>query len=491
MAYYKMVDGKLVQVSSSDTKTNTQSKTTASAFGDGHGGSSNYYNGTYENKNTSSNAPKNNQGIASTTGVNNAPKNNQGIASTDTSNAGGYVFGDGHGGSSNYYNSGNKDYAPNNAIVNPNKGADGTTSTVPQEGTSSVVTPEALANAVATNTVSYSNPQMPEFPNRVYTEGQSVTDARKAYEGYQANKPGDWSGGTYGEALNGIINKILNRDKFTYDMNADSLYQQYKNQYMAQGNIAMQDAIAQASAMTGGYGNSYAATVGNQAYQGYLDRLNDKVPELYQLALDKYNQEGNDMYNQMSAIGNMYNTEYGQYRDQVSDWNNEFNRLYGIYNDEYNRDYGRFSDDRNYDLQKYNAEADASRFGQQMSLEQAKFDESKRQALADEAYKMAALNAKGSNSSSSSTPKTTTTTTNGYSEEDMQKASNSSRVKSFTGSIMTKSELSRSGMSATINGKKKTFDSYDQYVDSVLEKWYKDGELTEAEVAYLKGKYNL
>ena len=35
--------------------------------------------------------------------------------------------------------------------------------------------------------------------------------------------------GTYDLQLNDIYDQIVNRDKFKYDMNADALYEQYKN----------------------------------------------------------------------------------------------------------------------------------------------------------------------------------------------------------------------------------------------------------------------
>lgn len=83
---------------------------------------------------------------------------------------------------------------------------------------------------------------------------------------------------------------------FNYDFNADALYQQYKDKYIQQGQLAMADTMGQAAAMTGGYGNSYAATVGNQAYQAQMQNLNDIVPELYNLAYSKVeNQYKNDL----------------------------------------------------------------------------------------------------------------------------------------------------------------------------------------------------
>ena len=123
---------------------------------------------------------------------------------------------------------------------------------------------------------------------------------------------------TYGnqDQLNAIMDKILNREKFTYDLNGDALYQQYKDKYVQQGKMAMGDAIGQASAMTGGYGNSYAQSVGQQAYQAQLENLNDIVPELYQMAYDKYNQEGQDLYNQYGMLSDDYTREQGAWNDK-------------------------------------------------------------------------------------------------------------------------------------------------------------------------------
>lgn len=137
--------------------------------------------------------------------------------------------------------------------------------------------------------------------------------------------------------LTDTMNAIENREKFSYDVNGDALYQQYKDQYINQGKMAMMDTMGQAAAMTGGYGNSYAQSVGQQAYQGYLQQLTDKIPELYQMALDKYNSEGAEMYNKLSAYGDLYSTEYGEHRDAVSDSKDALAHktdLYGIKSDE-------------------------------------------------------------------------------------------------------------------------------------------------------------
>lgn len=125
------------------------------------------------------------------------------------------------------------------------------------------------------------------------------------------------------EKLNGMLDKIMNREPFQYDLNADALYQMYKDQYVQQGRMAMQDTMGQAATMTGGYGNSYAQNAGQQAYQGYLQQLTGKIPELYQAAYDRYAQEGQDLYNQYNMMANQDASDYERFA-------NERNYQYGV-----------------------------------------------------------------------------------------------------------------------------------------------------------------
>jgi hypothetical protein len=105
--------------------------------------------------------------------------------------------------------------------------------------------------------------------------------------------------------------------------------------------------------MTGGYGNSYAQSVGQQAYQAQLQNLNDVVPELYQMALNQYNQEGQDMYQQYAMMGAQEEQDYGRHRDSVSDFYTELSRLMDQYNAERDYDYGKYTDDRNFEYGQY------------------------------------------------------------------------------------------------------------------------------------------
>lgn len=101
--------------------------------------------------------------------------------------------------------------------------------------------------------------------------------------------------------LKGWLNEIDNYDAFSYDLNGDLLYRQMADNYIQQGQLAMQDAMGQAAALTGGYGNSYASAVGNQAYQQYLTQLNNNLPELQQQALNVWQAGYDQLLNQYNA----------------------------------------------------------------------------------------------------------------------------------------------------------------------------------------------
>lgn len=144
-----------------------------------------------------------------------------------------------------------------------------------------------------------------------------------------------------------LYDQYKNRPDFSYDINEDALYQQYKDSYIQQGRLAMQDTMGQAAALTGGYGNSYAQSVGQQAYRAHLSELNDITPQLYQMALDRYNAKGEDMLTELGLLGDEREFEYGLWKDdynralaaQLSPDDEETNMLWyatGTYDDQGN-----------------------------------------------------------------------------------------------------------------------------------------------------------
>lgn len=123
----------------------------------------------------------------------------------------------------------------------------------------------------------------------------------------------------YAKRMKRTLNSILNRQEFAYDMNADAMYQLYKDQYMQQGMSDMQDTMGDVAAQTGGMISSAAVAAGNQAYQMNLTALNQKIPELYNTALQRYNTQTQDLYNQYGLLQSVDNTAYQRYRDKKAD----------------------------------------------------------------------------------------------------------------------------------------------------------------------------
>ena len=282
-----------------------------------------------------------------------------------------------------------QEIAKANGISNPNLIYAGQTLNIGGDS-ATTTSPTTTTSPVSTTSPSYDG----------YKPSDAVTQAEQLLNQQLAQKPGAYQS-EWQAQLNDTINKILNREKFTYDLNGDALYQQYKDQYVTQGKMAMMDTMGQAQAMTGGYGNSYAQSVGQQTYHGYLQQLNDKVPELYQLALNQYNQEGQDLYNKYSLLGTQEEQDYNRYKDTLSNWQTELDRLQNQYNSEREFDYGKYADDRNYQYQ-----VDRDKVADEQW--QKEFDEAKRQY--DQSYALSASKTTTSSSSSSSTKKTTTPT---------------------------------------------------------------------------------
>ena len=176
-----------------------------------------------------------------------------------------------------------------------------------------------------------------------YSGSDTVQQAYLALQNQLNNSPGAYRS-KWQSQMDEIMNAYRNREDFQYDLDSDALYQQYADQYARKGQLAMMDTMGQAAALTGGYGSSYAVTAGNQAYQGYLQQLNDVVPELYGMAYDRYNQEGEDMLTEYSLLSAREDEDYAKYKDDLSKYYAELDYLTGRYdtavaNEQWNKEF--------------------------------------------------------------------------------------------------------------------------------------------------------
>ena len=192
---------------------------------------------------------------------------------------------------------------------------------------------------------------------------------------------------SFSDQVRDMMDKIMNREKFSYDVDTDPLFQQALASAMNSGKQAMQDTIGQASALTGGYGSTYATSAGNQAYNSFIEDAYDNLPQYYQMAMEAYQMEGDEMYRQYGMLSaeddkeynrnvtaydatyqhrnRMYDEAYNQYRDTksdafalgnlqiaehgqlVSDAYNYYNATSNYADSQYERDYTAWADSIN------------------------------------------------------------------------------------------------------------------------------------------------
>ena len=120
-----------------------------------------------------------------------------------------------------------------------------------------------------------------------------------------------------------LLQELLDTPEFTFDLNADALYQQYRNSYMRQGREAAGDAFGKAASLTGGYANSYAQTVAAQTYDDYMLALQDKGMQIYENAYDRYTDENERKAALYKSVKEREETQYERQKDEE---NTAYNR---------------------------------------------------------------------------------------------------------------------------------------------------------------------
>lgn len=123
-----------------------------------------------------------------------------------------------------------------------------------------------------------------EFAEEVY-KWDAFTGGTSTYD----EATGKWTFSKYQEPKRGEDG--LRRREFSYDVNKDPLYKQYLAKYKRNGEAVMTDTLAKSAAMTGGMVSSYGVSAAAGAYNDYMQGANDIIPELHQLAYQKYRDE--------------------------------------------------------------------------------------------------------------------------------------------------------------------------------------------------------
>ena len=254
---------------------------------------------------------------------------------------------------------------------------------------------------------------------------EEVNKKKKEYDDAARATPGEFSS-VYDDLRVQMLDKIASREDFSYDPSTDEVYNIYKESYQKQGQKAMKDTLASASALTGGYANSYAARASADAYNDYLSRSGEILPDLYELALERYNRNAKNE----DALYALYN---GLYEGELESYNDLWDRYY-----------------------------------KNLSEKESAYKTAKSAYDSDRKYYSSKSSSSKSSSSNDSAAKSAKTETAG--------------IKAFNANILSKTEYSRSVL-------RRYYPSYTAYVRNTAVTWRNNGQMTADEYAYIQNMY--
>lgn len=258
-----------------------------------------------------------------------------------------------------------------------------------------------------TNTNSSSNfsesIELPERPE--YVKSQAVIDAENKVKEWENGAPSAYES-KYSQQIESILNDILNRERFEYNLNADPLYNQYRELYTENGKKAMMDTVADASALTGGYGNTYAISAGSEAYHEYLNNLNSIALDLRDRAYETYKDEGEKLFDDIGVLRSLDGDDYKKYLDELNRYYKDGDYLIESLANMTDAEFDAFlvtvdawESDRDFSFKEYMDSLDRQEF--QKELEFKKAEAERKQANEDRDYALQLQKLYSSSSSSS------------------------------------------------------------------------------------------
>ena len=171
-------------------------------------------------------------------------------------------------------------------------------------------------------------------PNAQVQQAQKQLNSLKKPQGYTS---------AYKDSIASGINKYMG-STFDYNHNNDPAYQRQKQEYTQNAQKAMNDTVGQVSALTGGYGNSYAQAAGQETYNAYMKQLTDVIDTLESKAYARYQDENSRLLNGINLMQAQDSTDYSRYRDTVNDYYTDRDYYANRYDTERSFDYNKYAD---------------------------------------------------------------------------------------------------------------------------------------------------
>lgn len=209
--------------------------------------------------------------------------------------------------------------------------------------------------------------QTPVYQNQYQDLLSNLLEQVQGYGGFQYKAAPEYQN-QYQTQLDSLLGQVQNYAPFSWDKNTDPAYAAYAKQYRREGDRAAANALAQAAAATGGQASTAAVTAASQAGDYYAAQLADQIPQLYENAYQRYQNDYSRLADQLQQTQRAEQLDYAKFQDQLAQYNTDRAMDYDQWLQNYNilrsnlqevqdaeqSDYARYLDQ----LEQYNADRD-------------------------------------------------------------------------------------------------------------------------------------
>ena len=169
-----------------------------------------------------------------------------------------------------------------------------------------------------------------------------VNGAKGKYEAWEAKRPASYTE-KYEKEIKSLLSDLSGMS-FDYDIENDPVFRLSRDEAVRRGRLAMEDAIGKASALSGGYANSYAASAGQQAFANETSGITEMIPELYEAAYDRYESERDSLSESIKLLSSLEDKEFSRYADMMKQYFDEGELLFDNYSTLSKEEYDRYID---------------------------------------------------------------------------------------------------------------------------------------------------
>lgn len=168
--------------------------------------------------------------------------------------------------------------------------------------------------------------------NSLYKEGENRRSERPSLPEESNN-----------DEIRELVSKLTGMD-FSYDPENDTAYKLIRDENRKNARLAMEDALGRATALSGGYSNSYAQGAAQQAYAGELSKTTKLIPELWEAAYDRFDSDRDALMESIDLLSELDNDEFDRYNTLMKLYLSEGEQLFDNYKWASEEEFDRFLD---------------------------------------------------------------------------------------------------------------------------------------------------